>query len=399
MALTDLALKNAKPKTKPYKLADGEGLYLFVNPNGSRLWRMDYRFAGKRRTSSFGKYPKVTLADARKARDAVKDRLREGVDPAVEKKARQRRAEAQGKTFRQVAEEWLANRRPGLGEKYAAFVESRLKDHIYPSLGNRPIREIDPPLVLETIRRIEAKGKVELPRRMLRTCGQIFRYAVATSEAERDMAAGLVDALKSRPRVRHNPQVPKEALGAFLGALGGYDGAERTRLGVGLILLTMVRTDEARFAAWAEFERLDSEAPLWRIPAQRMKMKREHLVPLAPQAVEILRRLKELAYDNPMLFAAPTRSGVVSENTFLFALYRMGYHSRATIHGLRGTASTILNEKGFNSDWIERQLAHVPEDKVRSAYNAAEYLDGRREMLAWWADYIDRCRQTAELVG
>jgi integrase len=236
-------------------------------------------------------------------------------------------------------------------------------------IGKRPIHEIEPLEILEAVRGIEKRGSLVMAGRVLQTCGQVFRYAVATQRAKSDPTRDLRGALRTPLAVKHRPAMPASELGDFFKALAAYTGEERTVLAIRLVMHTMVRTSEARLAEWAEIE-LDGKEPIWRIPAGRMKMRNEHIVPLTSQAVDILRRLKKLSGNSRHLFPAPTREGVISQNTLIYALYRMGYHSRATVHGFRGTASTLLNEQGFNSDWIEKQLAHTDRDEVRSAYIA-----------------------------
>lgn len=238
-----------------------------------------------------------------------------------------------------------------------------------------------------------------MPRRARQTAGQVFRYAIATGRALRDPTADLRDALEAAPRVRHRAKLEAQELPTFLFRLGDYKGQEQTRVGLELILRTMVRTVEARFARWSEFAELTGPAPLWRIPADRTKLHREHLVPLAPQVVSILERLQELSRRSEWVFPAKTQTGVVSENTFIYALYRMGYHGRASVHGFRRTASTILNEKEFNKDWTERQLAHADGDEIRDTYNSAQWINGRRQMLCWWSDYLDDAKDTGDLIG
>lgn len=388
--LTALALRSLKPRASAYKIADGGGLYLLVNSNGSRLWRLAYRYGGKQRTLAIGAYPGVGLADARKAREAAKTVLADNRDPSTEKQQAKRLATRRAaNTFEAVAREWLENERPRWKGDHYDRVARRLELNVFPDLGGVYIGTIEPPDLLEVLRKVEARGVSDMPRRVRATCGQIFRYAVATGRATRDPSFDLRGALKAAPRVKHRASLKADELPAFLARLGRYNGGEQTRLGLELILRTMVRTAEARFARWPEFD-LDGPEPLWRIPPERMKIHREHLVPLAPQVVRVLKQLRALCGRSELLFVAPTKAGVLSENTFLYALYRLGHHGKATVHGFRGTASTILNEEGFNRDWIERQLAHVEGSQVRRAYNSAEYLSGRRKMLGWWSDYLDK---------
>ncbi|MDP2356903.1 MAG: tyrosine-type recombinase/integrase, partial [Beijerinckiaceae bacterium] len=372
----------------------------------SCLWRLAYRFAGKQRTLAIGVYPRVGLADARKAREAAKDLLADARDPSAEKKQAKRATRIAGNSFEAIAREWLENERPKWKSNHYERLVRRLEQNVFLHMGKSSIDAIEPAELLDVLRKIEARGVSDIPGRVRQTCSQVFRYAVATGRAKRDPTFDLRGALKAPPRVKHRASIAADALPTFMTRLARYNGDERTRLGIDFILRTMVRTTEARFARWPEFEDLDGRSPLWRIPPGRMKIQREHLVPLAPQVVELLEQLRPLSGKSDLVFVAPTNAGVLSENTFLFALYNLGYHGKATVHGFRGTASTILNENEFEPDWIERQLAHVEKDKVRAAYNAAQWLKQRRQMLLWWSDYLDEAeakgkmqRDVDELVG
>lgn len=400
MPLTDTAIRNAKLRATPYKLSDAGGLHLLINPNGSRLWRVAYRFAGKQRTLALGAYPTISLAKAREGRDSAKQLLAGGIDPGVEKR-RQRLATqtAGGNTFKALAEEFLANRRHTLTPYYAGQLERRLARDVYPSLGHRPLDDIDSPELLAVLRKIEKRGALEQARRVRQTVGQVYRFAIVTGRASHDPSAALKDALKPKGRQKHHAPMPREDLPGFLRSLETYDGDPRTSLALRLIVLTMVRTTELRAARWSEFENLDGREPLWRIPADRMKMRFEHLVPLSSQAIAALNALRELpGAGRGFLFPSPSREGCMSNNTLLYALYRMGYHRRATVHGFRGVASTMLNEMGYPPDWIERQLAHDERNEVRRAYNAAEHLPGRRSMLQRWGDWLDQVKATGNTV-
>jgi integrase len=369
MVLTDTHIRNAKPKPKPYKLSDGGGMYLLVTPDGARYWRLDYRFAGKRRTLALGVYPATMLSNARTHREEARGLLAKGIDPSVAKKATKRAAKyANDTTFEVVAREWLYNQRRSLVPRYSAQILARLEADIFPQIGARPIADIDAPELLEALRKVEKRGALETSRRLRQTCGQIFRYAVATQRAKHDPSGALKGALGSPGRKRGHKAMAREELPNFLSALDIYDGDPRTSIALRLIILTFVRTRELRAARWPEIESLDGMAPLWRIPAERMKMKREHIVPLAPQAVALLHDLHALPGSNasPFLFPSPAREGCISYNTMLYALYRMGYHGRATVHGFRAMASTALNEMGFRPDVIERQLAHEERNAVRA---------------------------------
>lgn len=390
MPLSDAKLRTLKPGAKPFKVSDFEGLFLLVQPSGSRLWRLAYRFSGKQRVLALGSYPEMSLRAARKAKEDARDLLSEGRDPAFERKLTKIRAKAAGgETFAMVADEWFAAREDQWVDTYSDRLRARLDDDLKPDLGRRPISEIEPVELLACVRKIEARGAPEMARRVLQMASAIFRYGVATGRCPRDPASDLRGALKSPGPVKRRSSLKPAELPEFLQRLATYDGDPQTKLALQLVLHTFVRTSEVRFATWGEFEDLEGARPLWRIPSERMKMRRDHLVPLAPQVVALLKKIRPLAGKSDLLFPAQTRSDVISENTMIFALYRMGYHGRATVHGFRSTASTILNEREFNRDWIEMQLAHAAAD-VRSIYNAAEWIAGRREMMIWWSNHLDR---------
>jgi integrase len=391
MTLTDTRIRSAKPKAKAYKLSDGGGMYLLVKPDGGRYWRLDYRFVGKRRTLALGVYPIVTLSESRARRQEARKLLAQNIDPVTAKRGAKRTVKlASENTFETVAREWLNNQRRRLAPRYCALLLARLEADIFPQIGSRPVAEIDAPELLEALRNVEKRGVIETARRLRQICGQIFRYAVASGRSKHDPSADLRGALKSAGRPRGHKAMPLDCLPNFLNALEVYDGDIRTRIALKLMVLTFARTNELRAARWSEIEYLEGNEPVWRVPAERMKMKREHIVPLAPQAVAILRELRALPGSDasPFLFPSPSRDGHMSNNTMLYALYRMGYHGRATVHGFRAMASTALNEMGFRPDVIERQLAHQEQNLVRAAYNRAEYLTERRIMMERWADHV-----------
>jgi integrase len=376
-------VKSVEVGIKSHKVADGKGLYLLVTPQGSKLWRFDYRFSGKRYTLAFGKWPDVTLHQARIRRERARKHIATGRDPRSAK-------EVVAHSFEDTARAWHAANRLVWTPRYARMVLGRLEADIFPHLGKEDIGKIEPPRLLEVIRKIEERGAIEMAKRIKGLCSEIFQYGIAEGKCNRDPANDIRRALMKSPPQQHRHALPPSEFPDLLKKFKTYDGDEITKLALRFTLLTMVRTQETRFAKWNEFERLGSDEPLWRLGSERMKMSREHLVPISRQTVAILRRLREINNDSEYLFAAGTRTGVVSENTMLFALYRMGYHSRQTTHGLRRCASTILNESGeFSPDWIEVQLAHSDKNRTRVAYNAAIYLPYRRKMLQWWADFID----------
>lgn len=388
MALTDIACRNAKPAEKLYKLSDGGGLQLVVSPAGSKNWRLAFRYGGKEKTLSIGPYPSVRLSEARERRDEAKKLLREGINPVELKRERIRAATAAETTFESIAREWYDNEKGAWVPAHAARILSRLESDVFPSLGAMQIDTIEAPEILAMIRKVEARGALDVAKRIRQCVGAVFRYGIATGRARRDPSNDLRGALRPSPRPKHHAYLRENQLPEFLKKLEAYDGDITTRLALRLTMLTMLRTNEVRFGRWEELEDLNGEKPLWRIPAERMKARREHLVPLSPQAVTTLKAIKKHAAKSPLMFPAPGKEGVMSQNTMIFALYRMGYHSRVTVHGFRRTASTILNEHGFNRDWIERQLAHGEQDEIRAAYNAAEWLQGRRDMMIWWADHL-----------
>jgi integrase len=386
--LTDVRIKQAKPGSDPIKLSDGGGLYVLVQPHGSKLWRQNYRFDGKQKTLSHGAYPKVTLKAARERREEAKRLLSEGKDPATLK-----HSPAAGETFKAVAEELLA-KHEAENRSTATLTKQRwLLEFAYALLGDRPIAEIEAPEILIALRRLEARKRYESAKRLRSLCGMVFRFAIATGRAKRDRAADLRGALIS-PTVIHRAAITDPAkIGGLLRAIDSYDGHLTTRLALQLGALTFVRPGELRHAEWCE---IDTDKAVWCIPANRMKMRREHRVPLSKQAIGILKALHAITGGGRWLFpAAHTSLRPMSENTLNAALRRMGYRqNEMTAHGFRTMASTRLNEMGFNPDAIERQLAHVESNAVRRAYNAAEYWAERVAMMQKWADYLDALSTT-----
>jgi integrase len=391
MPLSAIKIRNAKPQAKPYKLTDGEGMFLLVHPNGGKYWRFKYRFGGRERVLALGTYPGVDIAEARERRAQARKELRDGNDPGVIKKAVKRQVAVKGKnTFEVVALEWHGQNRHHWTPRYAATIQFRLERHVFPLLGKRPVADIVAPELLTMLRVVEKSGALDLAQRLLQVCGQIFMYAIVTGRAERNPAPDLRGALKTPVR-KHRAYLNAADLPDYLKKLAVYDGGLQTQLALKLLLLTFVRTVELRGAQWKE---IDFNKAEWRIPPERMKMREQHIVPLSRQAVTVLRELQGFTGNWPLVFPNRTKPDTfISENTMLYALYRMGYHSQATAHGFRSTASTILNENGFAPDVIERQLAHTERNRVRAAYNHAQYLPERRKMMQWWADYLDETAQ------
>ncbi len=386
-SLSDAKARNAKPGTKPYKIADGEGLFLLITPSGGKYWRLKYFFGGKEKLLALGVYPDVNLAEARERRAQARKVLAAGNDPGETKKEAKRLAILKNaNSFEVVAHEWLEKRKHEWAPITAHVALARLEAHILPKLGPRPIADITAPEVLAMLRAVEDKGTLETARRVMNISGQIFMYAIATGRAERNPVPDLRGAIKT-PVVKHRSFLKESELPLYLRRLEAYDGSLQTRLALRFLLLTFVRTSELRAAQWTE---IDWDKVEWRIPAERMKMKELHIVPLSRQTIAVLRELEKNSGNRQHIFPNEHRPATfMSENTMLYALYRMGYHSRATGHGFRSTASTILNEHGFRADVIERQLAHNERNNVRAAYNHAQYLPERRRMMQWWADYLD----------
>jgi len=384
-SLSDAAVRNAKAKVKPYKISDGEGLFLLITPSGGKYWRMRYFVGAKEKLLALGVYPEVSLADARERRAQARKALAVGNDPGEAKKeAKRLTILKQENTFEVVAREWHQNRLAKWSPEHAKKILKRLETHVFNRIGTRPIADITATELLSVMRKIEEHGG-EIAHRLLQVCGQIFTYGVITERAIGSPAVSLRGALKPVVKGNHAYIKPNE-LPEYLKKLEAYDGALQTKLAMKFLLLTFVRTGELRGAEWSE---IDFDKAEWRIPAERMKMKELHIVPLSRQAVGILKELYALSGQWRYVFPNQHKpSGHMSENTVLYGLYRMGYHSRATGHGFRSTASTVLNEHGFPPDVIERQLAHGERDKIRAAYNYAQYLPERRKMMQWWADYL-----------
>jgi integrase len=388
MPLKDVTVRNAKPTEKPRKLSDGGGLHVLIQPTGSKLWRLAYRFAGKQKTLALGVYPAVSLEEARTRRDEAKKFLARSVDPSVQRKVDKQAGK--DSSFRGVAEEVIAKLERE-GRARATLAKKKwLLDFAYPTFGDRPVTEITARELLALLRQIEGRGHHETARRLRSTCGMVFRYAIATGRAERDPSLDLRGALTA-PQVNHRATItaPK-GIGALLRAIDGFDGQPTTRAALRLAAYVFVRPGELRRAEWSEF---DLDSAVWSIPAEKMKMRRPHRVPLALQPLAILRELQEITGNGQWLFpSVRTFTRPISENTLNAALRRIGYSSEEMcIHGFRSMASSRLNEMGrWNPDAIERQLAHQEANAVRRAYtHGAEFWTERVQMMQAWADYLD----------
>lgn len=399
MSLTDFAIRALKPQAKPYKAADAKGLYLQITPAGGKLWRLKYRTLGKEKLLALGCYPEVSLNAARKARDTARELIAAGRDPAAEKKRDKARSmEDAAQTFDSVAGEFIAKReREGMTETTAVKAQW-FRSLLRPAIGSQPVSKVDPHMLLSALQRIELRGHHETATRARSFASRVFRYAVATARASADPAALLTGALTA-PKVKHHAAILDPVkLGELLRAIDGFSGGPVTRLALQISPHVFVRPGELRHANWAEFE-LDSG--IWRIPASRMKARRPHAVPLSRQVLALFRELLEITGPTGYVFPSiRTRLRPMSENTVNAAFRRLGYGTdEITAHGLRATASTLLNESGrWNPDAIERALAHGHSDVVRGAYHRGEHWPERIKMAQWWSDHLDTLRKGAEIV-
>ena len=399
MALTDTQIKKIKPREKAFALTDGAGLYLWLTPVGGRLWRWSYRFEGKEKTMSYGKYPDVPLAMARELHQNARKLLAAGTDPMAKRKADKLDSQiSQENSFEAIARKWLAHWQANKSPRHVDSVQRRLEADVFPALGNRPISKIEAPELVKMAKAIEERGAVDIAKRALETAGQIFRFAIANGYARRNPAGDIrsSDVLKSTTKVNY-ARIDAKELPALLSKIEVYQGAQITRLAMKLMALTFVRTGELIEAKWAEF---DLASGRWDIPAERMKMRTPHIVPLSSQALEVLRLLKLITGKSEWLFpGAHGSKKSMSNNTILKALERMGYKGKMTGHGFRGLASTILHEQGFNHDHIELQLAHSPRNAVSAAYNHALYLEPRAKMMQDWAHYLEASLRGGQIPG
>ncbi|MBK9161257.1 MAG: integrase arm-type DNA-binding domain-containing protein [Nitrosomonadales bacterium] len=401
MKLTATAIVKAKPEAKPYKLGDGGGLFLLVQPNGSKYWRLKYRHAGKEKLLALGVYPDVSLKDARARRDDARKLLANGSDPSAVKQTQKRQAQiAAANSFEVIAREYHALKKPMWSDHHATDWINTLEREVFPKFGHRSLAEIETPDVLDILRALEARGTFEIRARVLQRVRAVFSFAIGSGRARLNPAAGIGrEVLAPTPKVKHMPALEAKEMPQFLRALAEYQERAKSSpivfAATRLLLLTFVRTGEVRGAQWCEF---DLDAALWTIPAERMKARQPHTVPLSRQAVEVIRALQPLTGHQPALF--PNRNGngaVISENTVLKVIENIGYKGRMTGHGFRTVASTYLNNLGtIRPDMIEAQLAHGDKDQVRAAYNRADYMEYRKAMMQFWADTLDKMQLLAD---
>lgn len=389
MKLNDKSCKNAKPEAKPVKMADGGGLFLLVQPNGKKYWRMKYRIGGKEKLLSFGEYPLIPLIDAKAKRENAKKLIADGIDPSLKKKQdkRQKKAESEN-SFHAVTMEWIDNHFSDKTERYKKTVLSRFERDLFPVFGSMPIMDIEAPDILEALRKVENRGAYELTGRLRGLCGQVFRYGVVIGKAKRNPAQDLQGVLKTYKK-SHHASIEINEIPEFVKTLEQNHARlyRHTQLAVKMLMLTFVRTSELIEATWDEF---DLENKQWVIPAERMKMDNAHIVPLSNQVMDILTELKELSPHSNYIF--PSQLGHkkhMSNNTVLKALERLGYKGRMTGHGFRALGLSAIKEKlGYRHEVVDRQLAHAPRNAVDRAYDRAKFLDERTVMMQKWADYL-----------
>ncbi|MFP2466551.1 tyrosine-type recombinase/integrase [Pseudescherichia vulneris] len=386
MPLNDMQIRRAKPEAKAYTLGDGQGLSLLIEPNGSKSWRFRYRFAGKPKMISLGVYPTITLADARSRRDDARKLVAEGKNPNEVRKEQKIALQTESESaFEKIATEWHQMKSTKWSEGYASDIMEAFQNDIFPHVGERPVGEIKPLELLNVLRKIEKRGALEKMRKVRQRCSEVFRYAIATGRAEFNPAADLSSALEVH-QSNHFPFLKADEIPDFLRALDSYTGSRLVQIATKLLMITGVRTIELRAALWSE---LDLDNAIWEIPAERMKMRRSHLVPLSTQALDLLNELKIMTGNYRYVF--PGRNDPnkpMSEASINQVIKRIGYGGKLTGHGFRHSLSTILHEKGFDSAWIEIQLAHIDKNSIRGTYNHAQYIDKRRSMMQWYSNYI-----------
>ncbi|NIG74933.1 tyrosine-type recombinase/integrase [Klebsiella sp. Ap-873] len=386
MPLNDMQIRRAKPEAKAYTLGDGQGLSLLIEPNGSKSWRFRYRYAGKPKMISLGVYPTITLADARSRRDDARKLVAEGKNPSEVRKEQKIALQTESESaFEKIATEWHQMKSAKWSAGYASDIMEAFQNDIFPFVGTRPVGEIKPLELLNVLRKIEKRGALEKMRKVRQRCSEVFRYAIATGRAEFNPAADLSSALEVH-QSNHYPFLKADEIPDFLRALEGYSGSKLVQIATKLLMITGVRTIELRAALWQEF---DLDNAIWEIPAERMKMRRAHLVPLSSQALDLLNELKMMTGN--YRYAFPGRNDPnkpMSEASINQVIKRIGYAGRLTGHGFRHTLSTILHEHDFESTWVEMQLAHIDKNSIRGTYNHASYIDNRRYMMQFYSNII-----------
>ncbi|MDK1075188.1 tyrosine-type recombinase/integrase [Cronobacter sakazakii] len=380
--LTVKQIDAAKPKDKPYRISDGNGLYVYIPASGKKVWQLRYQFEGKEKIHTVGKYPEIGPAEARNIAFEVKRDLAIGLNPAAKKK----QSEKVPDTFGSIYEEWYKHKRQVWSEGYAVELQRMFEADILPYIGKMTIDDIEPMTLLKVLRRFEERGAMERANKARRRCGEVFRYAVVTGRAKYNPAPDLADAMKGY-RKKNFPFLPAEQIPAFNRALAGYSGSVVSKIATQVLQYTAMRTKELRSMQWAN---VDFENRVIKIDAEVMKNRKQHLVPMSRQVYDLLRQLQPITSISDFVFAGRNdKKKSISENAVLLVIRQIGYEGLASGHGFRHQFSTILNEHGWPHDAIERQLAHVDRNNIRGIYNHAQYLEKRKEMMQWWADYID----------
>lgn len=385
-----MAIKKAKPREKVYSLGDGNGLSLIIEPNGSKGWRFRYQFNGKSKMISLGIYPVITLNEAREKRDDARRLVANGTDPAEARKEERNKASGQSEnTFKKITLEWYEGRKDRWSEGYRDDMMEAFENDVFPYIGDRPIAEIKPLELLEVLSIMEKRGVTEKLKKVRQRCGEVWKYAIITGRAEYNPAPDLASAFIPHQRENY-PYLLADELPEFLSSVDKYQGSQIVRTALNILMLTGLRPGELRKSEWSF---IDFESRTWKLPEKIMKMGRVHVVPMSDQVISLLRQIQPISGDYQYIFPSRTNHKKhLSEMAMNTMIGRMGYRGRATGHGFRHTMSTILHEKGFNTAWIELQLAHVDKNSIRGTYNHALYLEGRREMMQWYADYIDELR-------
>ncbi|HGO5397603.1 TPA: tyrosine-type recombinase/integrase [Klebsiella oxytoca] len=391
MKLTVKKIESAKPAEKPFKIFDGGGLYVLINPNGSKLWRLKYRLAGKEKTFSIGKFPDVSLSDARAKAAEARKKISDGQDPVASRRIEE--VGDDGNTFQAVALEWYQRKQRGWSEPYAKAVLSKMEAELFPVIGHLPVGDVRPVALLKVMHKVEDYAP-STAAKMRRWCNDIFNWAIVTERAQANPASALGVAM-SGYKSTHYPFLIEPEIPAFFRKLEDFRyTSAATYRALRLLMYVGLRPVEQSGAEWSE---IDLDAALWEIPKERMKKSRPHLIPLARQVVELLKEIREESGGHRYVFPNyRDRTRPMTSTAVLQLIYRMGYTTKASAHGWRHTFSTILNEKGFNRDWIEMQIAHVDRNNTRGTYNHALYIDGRREMMQWYADHLDRLRDSIQ---
>ncbi len=385
-----MAIKKAKPREKVYSLGDGNGLSLIVEPNGSKGWRFRYQFNGKSKMISLGIYPVITLNEAREKRDNARKLVANGVDPSEARKEERNKVSGQSEnTFKKITLEWFNGRKDRWSEGYRDDMMEAFENDVFPYIGDRPIAEIKPLELLEVLSIMEKRGVTEKLKKVRQRCGEVWKYAIITGRAEYNPAPDLASAFIPHQRENY-PYLLADELPEFLSSVDKYQGSQIVRTALNILMLTGLRPGELRKSEWSF---IDFESRTWKLPEKIMKMGRVHVVPMSDQVISLLRQIQPISGDYQYIFPSRTNHKKhLSEMAINTMIGRMGYRGRATGHGFRHTMSTILHEKGFNTAWIELQLAHVDKNSIRGTYNHALYLEGRRDMMQWYADYIDELR-------